>query len=113
LLLPRITSFTPTGGAPGAVVTLNGDGLAGATGVWFGGVEAVRATNVSAARVDAVVPTGALAGPITLTTVNGTNVTSAPFIVAPTISTADAIEKFGPVEELKPYLRYIPASAVK
>ncbi len=86
LLLPRITSFTPTGGAPGAVVTLNGDGLAGATGVWFGGVEAVRATNVSAARVDAVVPTGALAGPITLTTVNGTNVTSAPFIVAPTIS---------------------------
>jgi alkyl hydroperoxide reductase subunit AhpC len=34
-------------------------------------------------------------------------------IVAPTVSTADAIEKFGPVEELKPYLRYIPASAVK
>ena len=34
-------------------------------------------------------------------------------IVAPTVSTADAIEKFGAVEELKPYLRYIPASAVK
>lgn len=34
-------------------------------------------------------------------------------IVAPTVSTADAIEKFGSVEELKPYLRYIPASAVK
>lgn len=34
-------------------------------------------------------------------------------IVAPTISTSDAIEKFGAVEELKPYLRYIPASAVK
>jgi len=34
-------------------------------------------------------------------------------IVAPTVSTADAIEKFGAVEELKPYLRYIPAAAVK
>ena len=34
-------------------------------------------------------------------------------IVAPTVSTADAIEKFGAVEELKPYLRYIPASAVR
>ncbi|MFM8155819.1 MAG: peroxiredoxin [Actinomycetes bacterium] len=34
-------------------------------------------------------------------------------IVAPTVSTADAIEKFGAVEELKPYLRYIPADAVK
>lgn len=86
VLLPRITSFTPTGGAPGTVVTLNGDGLAASTGVWFGGVEAVRATNVSASRVDAVVPASALAGPITLTTVNGTNVTTTPFIVAPTIS---------------------------
>lgn len=33
-------------------------------------------------------------------------------IVSPTVSTADAIAKFGPVEELRPYLRYIPQSAV-
>lgn len=86
VLLPRITSFTPTGGAPGTVVTLNGDGLAGTTGIWFGGVPAVIATNVSPARVNVVVPAAAQAGPITLTTVNGTNVTSTPFFVAPTIT---------------------------
>ena len=33
-------------------------------------------------------------------------------IVAATVSTADAIARFGPVEELKPYLRYIPQSAI-
>ena len=86
LLLPRITSFTPAGGAPGAVVTLDGDGLSGSTGVWFGGVAATRITNVSPARVTAVVPAGGFAGPITLTTANGTNVTSTPFFVAPTVT---------------------------
>ncbi len=86
LLLPRITSFTPTGGAPGAVVTLDGDGLSGSTGVWFGGVAASRFTNVSPARVTAVVPVGGIAGPIALTTANGTNGTSTPFFVAPTVT---------------------------
>lgn len=33
-------------------------------------------------------------------------------IVAPTISTADAIEKFGEVEEVKPYLRWTPQPQV-
>jgi hypothetical protein len=86
LLLPRITSFTPVGGVPGAVATLEGDGLSGTTGVWFGDVAATRFTNISPARVTAEVPVGGLAGPITLTTANGTNVTSTPFFVSPTVT---------------------------
>lgn len=86
ILLPRIVSATPLAGAPGTVVTLDGDGLAGTTGVWFGGVASQRVTNLSPARVTAVVPAGAWTGPITLTTGNGTNVTSSAFVVAPTVA---------------------------
>jgi hypothetical protein len=86
ILLPRITGFTPVGGAAGSVVTLNGDGLSGTTGVWFGNLAATRLTNVSPTRVTAVVPSGAPVAPITLTTANGTNTTATPFFGVPSVT---------------------------
>jgi hypothetical protein len=86
LLLPRITGFTPAGGPVGAVVTLNGDGLSGTTGVWFGGLAATRFTNVSATQITAVVPSGVPVAPITLTTANGTNTTGTPFFGLPSVT---------------------------
>ncbi len=86
VLLPRLRSFAPAGGKPGTVVTLVGDGLAGTTGVTFGGVPASVWTNVSASQVNVVVPQGAWAGGIRLTTANGSDATATPFHVAPVVS---------------------------
>ena len=86
VLLPRIRSFTPAGGKPGDLVTLNGDGMAGTTGISFGGVAAVAWTNVSPFQVNAVVPPGAFAGGIQCTTVNGSDTTTSTFFVAPVIN---------------------------
>lgn len=86
LLLPRITSFSPEGGGQGAVVTLNGDGLSGTTGVWFGDAAALRVTNISSTQVTAVVPAGIGIAPITLTTANGTNTTTAAFFGPPSVT---------------------------
>lgn len=86
VLLPRIRAFSPDGGKAGDVVTLDGDGLAGTTGVTFGGVAAALWTNVSSTRVQAVVPPGAFAGRIGLATANGGDVSTDDFFVAPVVS---------------------------
>jgi len=86
VLLPRVRSFSPAGGKAGDVVTLVGDGLGGASGVAFGGVSATVWTNVSSVQVNVVVPQGALAGAIRLTTPNGSDSTTTPFYVAPVVA---------------------------
>lgn len=86
VLLPRIRAFSPGGGKAGDVVTLDGDGLGGTTGVTFGGVAAVLWTNVSSTRVQAVVPTGAFAGRIGVATVNGADLSTNDFFVAPVVA---------------------------
>jgi len=86
LLLPRVTSFFPSAGAPGDVVTLTGDGLSGTTGVSFGGVSAAVVTNLSTTRITAVVPSGAFSGALRVTTVLGSDVSAQEFIVAPTVT---------------------------
>jgi len=83
VLLPRVGSFTPAGGEPGTVVSIQGDGLSGVTAVRFGGVASVLVTNVSPNLLRAVVPAGAFAGPIQVTTVNGSSASATPFFVAP------------------------------
>ena len=85
VLLPRIRSFTPQGGKAGDLVTLTGDGMAGITGIFFGGVAAVAWTNVSSAQVNVVVPPGAFAGAIRCTTANGSDTTATPFLVMPVV----------------------------
>ncbi len=88
-LAPTITSFTPTSGAAGTIVTVTGTKFTGATGVKFNGVTATFNT-VTATSLKATAPAGVTTGKITLTTPNGTATSAANFTVAgspPTIST--------------------------
>jgi|SRR5579862_1962628 len=78
---PQITSFTPTSGPVGTVVTITGVSLTNTTHVSFGGVAATTFTAKSDTEVDATVPTGALTGKINVTTTGGTAVSATNFTV--------------------------------
>jgi uncharacterized repeat protein (TIGR03803 family) len=83
-VIPQITSFMPTSGPVGATVTINGISLRQTTSVTFGGVKAtfkVSATNPDT-QVTAIVPTGAVSGKITITTLGGTATSSGTFTVS-------------------------------
>jgi hypothetical protein len=82
---PRVRSFTPHKGVAGDRVTINGLHLANVTGVAFGGNVAAAFTVVSDVQIVAVVPTGALTGPVTVTTAGGSAATARPFKVAPVV----------------------------
>jgi hypothetical protein len=66
LVPPTITSFTPTSGPVGTVVTISGRGFTGTTAVAFNGVTA-SFTVVSDAQLRATVPSGAATGRIRVT----------------------------------------------
>ncbi len=68
---PVLTSFTPSTGPVGTVVTINGNGLQQTTKVTFNGKSA-SFTVVSDSQVTATVPTGATTGKIAVTTKGGT-----------------------------------------
>jgi hypothetical protein len=68
---PKITSFTPTKGAPGTVVTINGSAFTGATAVAFNGVPATTFTVNTSTKITATVPAGATSGVISVTTPTG------------------------------------------
>jgi len=80
-VLPKITSFTPTTGAVGTVVTITGAAFTGTTKVTFGGVAATSFTVVNATQIKATVPTGAKTGKIAVTTPGGTATSSGTFTV--------------------------------
>ncbi len=86
VLLPAVNSFLPGGGGAGTVVTITGSGLAGTTQVRFGNAIATTVTNVDSTTVTAVVPLGAFTGPLTVTTGNGSAVSTTPFYVAPVVA---------------------------
>jgi len=71
---PKITSFSPSSGSIGTLVTINGSGLIQATAVKFGTVAATTFTVVSDAEVTADVPSGLSPGAVTIsiTTPGGT-----------------------------------------
>ncbi len=81
-----LTSFTPTSGAVGTVVTLTGTNLSGVTGVAFNGVSAGAPTIVSATSIKATVPLGATTGPISVTNLAGTGQSAGVFKVLPKIT---------------------------
>jgi uncharacterized repeat protein (TIGR03803 family) len=78
---PQITSFSPTSGSVGTVVTITGVSLKQTTKVTFGGVKATTVTVVSDTQVKATVPSGAVTGKIAITTPGGTAVSSGVFTV--------------------------------
>lgn len=80
-IIPVITSFSPTSGSVGTSVTINGNTFTGATQVTFGGVAATTFKVVSDTEVTATVPTGAVTGPIAITTKGGTGASSTNFTV--------------------------------
>ncbi len=81
VILPSITSFSPTSGPVGTTVAIKGNTFTGTTGVTFGGVAATSYQAISDAEVDALVPTGAVTGKITVTTAGGTATSATNFTV--------------------------------
>lgn len=83
---PGITSFTPTSGGAGTVITINGTNLSGASAVTFGGTAAAMINSVSATVVTATVGAGAT-GAVSLTNAGGTaTLAGFTFVAAPTIT---------------------------
>ncbi len=85
---PTITSFTPTTGPLGQLVTITGTNLSTATAVKFNGVNAASFTAVSNTSITATVAVGTTTGKITVITLGGTKVSTSnfTFIPAPTIT---------------------------
>ncbi|HEX8551181.1 MAG TPA: S8 family serine peptidase [Abditibacteriaceae bacterium] len=84
-VLPTVSSFTPTSGAPSAKVTITGTGFSGVSKVSFGGVEADYLVN-SPTQIVATVPATALTGRIAITTAGGLGQSTVDFVVTPRIT---------------------------
>jgi uncharacterized repeat protein (TIGR03803 family) len=80
-VVPSISSFTPTSGPVGTAVTITGNSFTGTTQVTFGGVAATSFQVIKDTQVDATVPTGAVTGPIGVTTPGGTGTSTTNFTV--------------------------------
>ncbi|MFL5766622.1 MAG: sulfatase-like hydrolase/transferase [Actinomycetota bacterium] len=81
---PSITSMWPRKGPVGRGVFIKGAGFANATDVEFNGKPATFAIR-SDNRIRAVVPSGATAGPVTITAEGSTASSPQPFVVQPNI----------------------------
>jgi hypothetical protein len=95
LVAPNITGFTPASGASPTQISISGQNfVVGGTSVKFAGTNAaVNGTVVASTQVNAVVPAGAVDGPITVTTSAGSANTTSNFIV----SKAPLVSGFSPV----------------
>jgi hypothetical protein len=81
-----ITSFTPTSGAPGTIVTLTGKNFTNASVVSFNGVDAASFVVTNNTTLGAIVPAGVASGKISITTPAGTTNSAGVFFAAPTIT---------------------------
>ena len=68
---PQLKGFNPRKGPVGTEVEITGESLTQTSGVSFGSVAATEITVVSDTEVTATVPSGAVAGTITITTLGG------------------------------------------
>ncbi|NDB96716.1 MAG: hypothetical protein EBZ78_11270, partial [Verrucomicrobia bacterium] len=85
---PVISSFSPTSGIAGDLVTINGDNLGVASSVRFGSIAAIFSTN-SASQVIATVPTSAVTAPITISNSYGSVTSSSNFSILPVVFRED------------------------
>lgn len=88
---PTISSFSPSSAPIGATITINGTGLTSVSTLLFNG-SAANFNIASDTQITAVVPAATTTGPITITSGNGTVITSAIFTVIP----APVITSFTP-----------------
>ena len=79
---PTITSFTPTSGKVGAIVTITGTSFNAVSAVKFNG-KAAQFLRDSSTQIRAKVPVGATSGPISVTTSAGTGTSASSFSVTP------------------------------
>jgi len=80
-ILPKITNLDPTSGPVGTQVGIAGGGFAGATKVEFGGVAATTFNVATPGLIQAIVPSGAETGRVTVVTPNGNAVSKQVFTV--------------------------------
>lgn len=73
-----VTSFSPTQGAPGTVVTMTGTGFLPGTTFSFGSVAGTGITVLNSTTATVSVPTGAAPGPTTIAAANGATTSQAP-----------------------------------
>jgi len=78
---PLVSLFAPQSGPVGQQILLWGRALLGATSVSFNGTAATAFSVSSSQGIWVNVPTGAITGPISVTTPNGTYVTTQTFTV--------------------------------
>jgi hypothetical protein len=80
---PSISSFSPTGGPAGTIVTISGLNFTGATAVTFHGTNAQSFTVDSDTQITAVVGAGTTSGTITVFGANGTGTSAGSFTAPP------------------------------
>ncbi|OFW77367.1 MAG: hypothetical protein A2Z48_10745 [Actinobacteria bacterium RBG_19FT_COMBO_70_19] len=94
---PTVTGFSPGSGPVGQTVTIDGTKLVGATLVEFGGVDQTSVGwSPDGTQITTTVPSGAVDGPISVTTSAGTATSVASFDVTPT-PPAPTITSFVPI----------------
>jgi hypothetical protein len=82
---PTVTGFLPASVAVGDLVTLTGTGFVGVLSVSFNGTPADVFTLVSDTRLTAIVPRGAISGPLAVTTPGGTGTSARSLSVLSTV----------------------------
>ena len=75
-----ITSFSPISGCTGTVVTINGSGFTGTTGVSFGTTPAASYTVINSSTITAVLGAGS-SSQIKVTTASGTAISNNTFLI--------------------------------
>lgn len=80
LIPPQISSFTPTSGPSGTLVSISGAGFTGTNTVKFNGLAASFSV-LSENQIQATVPANASSGPISITNAIGTGTSTANFVV--------------------------------
>lgn len=114
---PTISGFNPSSGIAGSSVTITGERFTGASAVKFNGVSAAFTVN-SATQISAVVPAGAAAGPISVTTADGTATSAASFtpILPPQPPTINSFDPASGIEGSRVTIagaRFTGATALK
>jgi len=93
---PTVTSFSPTSGAVGTQVDVQGTNFTGATSVTFNGTSDTSFQVNSSTDITAHVPSGATTGPIAVTTPDGTGASSTNFTVTTSGGNPPAVTSFSP-----------------